>query len=124
MTDIAARTAALACTGCISTLGLDFQAAPVLIGVSAAFLVRVPLIKPKGRFLSEASFSLLGMLGAFVTIVDQHAGPGPAFWWGIGFGAIASSLAEIGKSAMWSGVQDRLQAAGKALLGLGESRKP
>lgn len=117
MNETSARAVALACTGCVSKWGIDFQAAPVMIGLSAAFLVRIPLIKPKGRLLSEASFTLLGMLGAFVTIVDQHSGPGPAFWWGIGFGAIASSLAEIGKSAMWAGVHARLQAAAKVFIG-------
>jgi hypothetical protein len=122
VSETSARAVGLACTGCVSAWGLDFQAAPVLIGVSAAFLVRIPLIKPKGRLLSEASFTLLGMLGAFVTIIDQHSGPGPSFWWGIGFGAIASSLAEIGKSAMWSSVQAKLQAAAKAFASSGDSQ--
>lgn len=125
MSDIPARATALVCTGCVSLLGMDFRAAPVLIGLSAAFLVRVPLIKPKGRLLPEISFTLLGMLGAFVTIVDQKIGPGPAFWTGIGFGAVSASLAELGKSAMYGAFQERLQAAGRALLGLsGGAPKP
>lgn len=116
------RTIGALCAGCVSLGGLGFEAAPVMIGLSAALLVRVPLIKPHSRVLSEISFTMLGMLGSFVTIVDQHSGPGPAFWWGIGYGAIASSLAEIGKSAMWSGVQSRLQAAAKVFMDAGNSK--
>jgi hypothetical protein len=114
----AARAAALACTGCVSFIGLDFRLAPVLIGVSAAFLVRVPLFKPKARILAEASFTALGMIGTFAITVDQGFGPGKAFVAGIVLGAAASSLLEVGKSSFMAIVQDRMQAAGQALFGI------
>lgn len=118
MNEAALRAVGTVCVGCVSYLGLDFRLAPALIGIAAAFLVRVPLYKPKARFLAEASFTSLGMIATFVTIVDHQLGPGPAFWAGIGFGACASSMLEIGKSAMGSALQGRMQAAFKALLGL------
>lgn len=118
MNDIPVRAAVLACAGCVSFIGLDFKLAPVLIGVSAAFLVRVPLFKPKARLWAEASFTALGMIGAFSFIVDQGYGPGKAFAAGIVFGAAASSLLEVGKSSFMAIVQDRMQAAGQALFGI------
>ena len=114
-----ARAAALACTGCVSFIGLDFRLAPVLIGVSAAFLVRVPLFKPKARILAEASFTALGMIGTFAITVDQGYGPGKAFG-GLESSSVAaaSSLLEVGKSSFMAIVQDRMQAAGQALFGI------
>jgi hypothetical protein len=118
MSAIATRTVALACTACVSFMGLDFHPAPALIAVTSSFLVRVPLFRPRRRKLAEASFTLLGMLGAFVTVVDAEMGAGRAFWAGIAFGAIASSMLEIGKSATFGAMQTRFQAAANALLGL------
>lgn len=112
-----ARAAALAATGAVSFAGLDFQLAPMLIGVSAAFLVRVPLYKGK-RLLAEASFTAMAMVGAFATIADNRLGPGNAFWCGIMFGAAASSMMEIGRSIVTGAIRARLQAAGRVLFGV------
>lgn len=119
MNAVAARGVAVICAGCVSYLGLDFRLAPALIAVSSAFLVRVPLFKPH-KLLHEACWTLLGMLGAFVTVADQRIGSGPAFWTGIGFGAIASSLLQVGKSIMTGPIKERLQAAAKIMLGIGD----
>lgn len=112
------RGAGLACSWCIAATGYDFRPATVIIGVVAAFLVRVPLWKPKAPIGTEISFSLLGMLGAAVTIVDHDLGPGSAFWCGIIMGGVSSSLLEIGKSVARSAVRDRIQAAAKILFNL------
>lgn len=118
MSESAVRAVALACTGCVSFIGLDFKLAPVLIGVSTAFLIRVPLFKPKARIFAELSFTAIGMIGSFAVIVDQSFGPGKAFATGVLAGAAASSLLEVGKSTFLSLVQDRLQAAGRAMFGI------
>ena len=119
MNETSARAIALAAPGMVSLIGIDFHLAPVLIGCLAALLVRVPLIKMSFASLaSELTFTLLAMLGAFVTIVDRNIGVGPAFWLGIGFGAAGSSIIELGKSVMGDAIKDRVQAAVNALLGL------
>ncbi len=119
MNETSARAIALAGPGVVSLLGIDFRLAPVVISVLAAFLVRVPLMKmTRANFASELTFTLLAMLGAFVTTVDHGIGVGPAFWLGIGFGAAGSSLIEIGKSVMGDAIKARFQAAANALLGL------
>jgi hypothetical protein len=92
-------------------MGMDVRPASVLAGVSAAFLVRVPLFKPKARLWAEISSTALGMSGAFWTIVDHNLAPGTAFWCGIVFGAGASSLLEIGKAMAASVWRERLTAA-------------
>jgi hypothetical protein len=118
MSPVAARAAGLICTGCVSFIGLDFRLAPVLIAVSTAALIRVPLFKPKARWLAELSFTVVGMIGAFAVTIDQSYGPGKAFATGIVFGGAASSLLEIGKSAFMAMVQERFQAAGRTLFGI------
>jgi hypothetical protein len=113
-----ARAIALACTGCVTFIGMDFHLAPVVIAIAAAFLVRVPLFKPKANLVAELSFTLLGMLGAFVTVVDRDLHVGLSFWCGICFGGVASSLLEVGKSMARSAWKDRVEAAGRVLFGL------
>jgi hypothetical protein len=118
MNPLAARAAGLICTGCVSFIGLDFKLAPVLIGMSTAALIRVPMFKPKARLWAELSFTVVGVIGSFAIIADNAYGPGKAFATGIVMGAAASSLLEVGKSAFFSMIGDRMQAAGRVFFGV------
>jgi hypothetical protein len=106
--------------GAACVIGLNFAVAPVLIGLSAAFLVRAPFIKlSSDKVVMEISLTMLAMLGTFVTIADHNTGPGNAFWCGIGFGSLGSGMIEIGKSVAIDALKSRAQAAVKVLFGIG-----
>jgi hypothetical protein len=124
MSPPASAVAAAACAGCVTYLGLDFRPASAIIGILAAFLVRVPLLNSGTKIVPEASFILLGMLGAFVTIVDQRLGPGLSFMAGVCFGAVAGTLRELGKRLFTAALKDRFQAAMRLLLGMEATSTP
>lgn len=100
----------------MATLGALLSYPPV-IGVAACILVRLPLFK-KATWGADACLTGLSMLGTYVTIVDHEIAPGSAFWVGIGFGAMGSTLIEIGKAFVSTAFKERFQAAGKILFGI------
>jgi hypothetical protein len=105
----AAKVTTAVAPGVFVAAGMAIPLASAAIAVAAVLLVRAPVLKLK---VGEISLTLLGMLGAFVTVVDHSMPPGTAFWIGIGFGGMGQGLVEAGKSSMAATLKDRL---GKAM---------
>lgn len=116
MNDAATRAVAAAGPGVAASVGALLSYPPI-IGVSACILVRLPLFKFKS-WVADVCLTGLATLGTYVTIVDHDIASGSAFWVGIGFGAMGSTIIEIGKSAVTGAFKERFQAAGKILFGI------
>lgn len=92
--------------------------APVLIGLLSCFLVRLPLIRMH-NLLPDVCLTGLALIGTGVTISEYNIGAGPGFWFGMGFGALGSSLIEIGKGFVTSDIKLRFQKALRIMAGMG-----
>lgn len=111
------RCASAVVPGTVCVIGMSVPLASAVIGIAACLMVRIPMFK-RHAVIKWTCFTGLSVLGTLVTVSDHDIGPGLAFWTGIGFASFASSLPAMGKALMGDVLTERLQAAGRVLLGI------
>jgi len=117
LNDTITRCASAVVPGTVCVIGMSVPLASAVIGTAACLMVRFAMFKRRA-FINWTCFTGLSVLGTVVTVSDHDIGPGLAFWIGIGFAAVASSLPSIGKAVMGDLLTERLQAAGRVLFGI------
>lgn len=114
MSDVAVRTVGAVGPGVFALLSPDW---PVLIGVASCVLVRLPMMRFK-TIVPDLCMLCLASMGAAVTIHEHSIQAGNAFWCGIGFGAMGSTLIEIGKGLLTSDVRTKWREVGKIIFSI------